>query len=89
MGQSERRFFMTTLPEDELKALQRDVERSLGRCMLQLQRYERLLKALVAHLEIAGPPQDLEAVRAARTCWSSSSASDAAPDRPFAAQAIS
>ncbi len=66
MGQSERRFFMTTLPEDELKALQRDVERSLGRCMLQLQRYERLLKALVAHLEIAGPPQDLEAVRAAR-----------------------
>ena len=31
--------------------LQRDVQRKLGRCLLRLQQYEILLKALVAHDE--------------------------------------
>jgi hypothetical protein len=43
--------------------LQRDVQRKLGRCLLRLQQYENLLKALVAHGAVAGPPAELVAVR--------------------------
>ena len=46
--------------------LQRDVQRKLGRCLLRLQQYEILLKALVAHGDIAGPPAGLQAVRDAQ-----------------------
>lgn len=46
--------------------LQRDVQRKLGRCLLRLQQYEILLKALVAHGDIAGPPARLQAVRDAQ-----------------------
>lgn len=46
--------------------LQRDVQRKLGRCLLRLQQYEILLKALVAHGDIAGPPAGLQAVREAQ-----------------------
>lgn len=46
--------------------LQRDVQRKLGRCLLRLQQYEILLKALVAHGEIAGSPAELQAVRDAQ-----------------------
>jgi len=34
--------------------------------LLRLQQYERLIKAIVAHHEISGPPHAFEAVRAAR-----------------------
>ena len=40
-----------------MPCLQREVQRLLGRCLLRLQQYERLLKALVAHHELAGPMQ--------------------------------
>lgn len=46
--------------------LQRDVQRKLGRCLIRLQQYEILLKALVAHGDIAGPPAGLQAVRDAQ-----------------------
>lgn len=46
--------------------LQRDVQRKLGRCLLRLQQYENLLKALVAHGDVAGPPAELVAVRDAQ-----------------------
>lgn len=46
--------------------LQRDVQRKLGRCLVRLQQYEILLKALVAHGDIAGPPAALQAVRDAQ-----------------------
>lgn len=46
--------------------LQRDVQRKLGRCLLRLQQYEILLKALVAHGDIAGPPAELQSVRDAQ-----------------------
>lgn len=46
--------------------LQRDVQRKLGRCLLRLQQYEILLKALVAHGEIAGQPAGLQAVQDAQ-----------------------
>ena len=40
---------MSTLVNGELQDLQREVQRLLGRCMLRLQQYERLIKAIVAH----------------------------------------
>ena len=47
-------------PEGQL-----DVQRWLGRCMLRLQQYERLMKTLLAHHELAGPVDTLEAQQAA------------------------
>ena len=52
--------------DQELQAQQRDVQRLLGRCLLRLQQYERLMKAVVAHHEISGPADALEKIRAAR-----------------------
>lgn len=52
-------------PESPLE-LQRDVQRKLGRCLLRLQQYEILLKALVANSDIAGSPAELQAVRDAQ-----------------------
>ncbi len=57
---------MTTLSDDALQTLQREVERLLGRCLLRLQQYEYLIKAIVAHHEISGPIHVIESVRAAR-----------------------
>lgn len=37
----------------------------LGRCMLRLQQYERLMKTLLPHHELVGPADTLEAQRAA------------------------
>lgn len=51
------------LPLDPVPDLLRTVQRKLGRCMLQLQQYERLLKAMVAHSELSGPPERLQAIR--------------------------
>jgi len=34
--------------ENTVAALQHEVQRKLGRCILRLQQYERLLKAMVA-----------------------------------------
>ena len=56
----------TPSTDDELQPLQRDVQRLLGRCLLRLQQYERLMKAIVAHHDISGPAHSLEAIRAAR-----------------------
>lgn len=58
---------MTTPPVDgELQASQREVQRLLGRCLLRLQQYEHLIKAIVAHHDIAGPAHALESIRAER-----------------------
>jgi hypothetical protein len=46
--------------------LQRDVQRLLGRCLLRIQQYEQQLKALLAHHELAGPMDTLEAQHAER-----------------------
>lgn len=51
------------LTPDPPLELQRDVQRKLGRCLLRLQQYEILLKALVAHGDIAGPQAELQSVR--------------------------
>ncbi|MBO9717586.1 MAG: hypothetical protein J7507_12445, partial [Pseudoxanthomonas sp.] len=46
--------------DDDIAAQQREVQRLLGRCLLRVQQYERLLKSLLAHREIAGPLHMLE-----------------------------
>ncbi len=42
------------------------MQRLLGRCLLRLQQYERLMKTLLAHHELVGPVHTLEAQREAR-----------------------
>jgi hypothetical protein len=51
---------------EELQAQQREVERLLGRCLLRLQQYEHLMKAIVAHHDLSGPADALNTIRAAR-----------------------
>ena len=43
-----------------------DVQRKLGRCLLRLQQYEVLLKALVSHGDIAGSSATLQSVQGAQ-----------------------
>ena len=53
---------MTTdlLPAEKLgPEIQREVQRLLGRCMVRIQQYEKALKTLLAHHEIAGPVDTL------------------------------
>ncbi|WP_397380727.1 hypothetical protein [Pseudomonas sp.] len=54
---------ITPLSSDPVPDLQRSVQRKLGRCMLQLQQYERLLKVMVVDSELSGPPERLQAIR--------------------------
>ena len=44
-------------------AIQREVQRLLGRCMLRLQQYERLMKVVLEHHELAGPMDELDEQR--------------------------
>lgn len=57
---------MTADSDEAVRTLQREVQRLLGRCLLRLQQYERLLKAIVVHCDLSGPAHALEAARAAR-----------------------
>lgn len=45
---------------------QHEVQRLLGRCLLRLQQYEKLVKTLLVHHELTGPVQDLAQIRDAR-----------------------
>lgn len=51
---------------DDITAPQREVQRMLGRCLIRLQQYERLLKAMVATQDLSGTPQTLPHVLEAR-----------------------
>mgnify|MGYP000064800686 CR=1 FL=1 len=55
---------MTMLNDEDLQTLQQEVQRLLGRCMLRLQQYEQLIKAMLAHHRLSGPIHDLEQTRA-------------------------
>lgn len=59
---------MTTLPmnDESLQTQQREAQRLLGLCLLRLQQYEKLMKAIVAHHEIFGPAHALESIQAKR-----------------------
>ena len=52
--------------DEEVQVQQREVQRLLGRCLLRLQQYERLMKAIVAHSDLSGPAHALEEIRAPR-----------------------
>lgn len=54
---------MLSAEATDLEAVQKDVQRKLGRCMLRLQQYERLLKAVLASMALKGPPEQLFAAR--------------------------
>lgn len=56
----------TSLLSDDVTDLQHEVQRLLGRCLLRLQQYERLVKAIVVHNELAGPANLLEEIQNAR-----------------------
>lgn len=62
---------MTGLPpqprDDDLSTLHSDVQRLLGRCLIRLQQYEKLMKAIVAHHEISASGSPLESNLAERT----------------------
>lgn len=60
----------SSIPE-EVSTAQRDVQRLLGRCLLRLQQFEALLKAVVAFQDISGPVQALEQIRDARVAETS------------------
>lgn len=49
---------------DSLDVLQENVQRHLGRCMLRLQQYERLLKSMVANMAVEGPLEQMHSKRA-------------------------
>lgn len=51
---------------EALSAAQRDVQRKLGRCMLRLQQYEKMMKVLAANFELAGPAEQLQALQKKR-----------------------
>ena len=50
----------------ELPELQREVQRLIGRCLLRLQQFERLAKAVVVAHELGGPAHELEQSHAQR-----------------------
>lgn len=50
--------------EPDFAAPQREVQRMLGRCMLRLQQYEILAKALVGHRELSGTAGTMHEVQA-------------------------
>lgn len=54
---------ITAVPADGVPDLQRTVQRKFGRCMLLLQQYEKLLKAMVSQSELSGPVDRLQAIR--------------------------
>lgn len=59
-------FAPEVVPGEPVASFQREVQRKLGRCMLRLQQYERLVKALAVDFEIAGPSDELEDIRRKR-----------------------
>jgi hypothetical protein len=54
------------MTHDDLPDVQREVQRLLGRCLVRLQQYERLMKSILAHHELSGPLHQLEAQRVER-----------------------
>lgn len=52
---------------EEIEDKQREVQRRLGRCLLRLQQYEGLMKAVVAMHDLGGTPSTLASVPAQRS----------------------
>lgn len=56
-----------TGPASALPHLQQTVQRKLGRCLLRLQQYERLVKAMIASSGISGPSRRMRALQEEKT----------------------
>lgn len=56
---------------NEIEIFQHEVQRKLGRCMIRLQQYERLLKAMMASMALDGPLEQLQAARDRRVAYAS------------------
>lgn len=54
---------MSEMTDGDIVAAQHGVQRLLGRCLLRLQQYEKLMKLLVAHHELAGAAHDLQRIQ--------------------------
>lgn len=52
--------------EDPLQTLRHEVQRLLGECLLRLQRYELLMKAILANCDVSVPAVSSDMVQAAR-----------------------
>lgn len=50
---------MVSIDQTDIAGPQHEVERLLGRCLLRLQQYERLLKSMIAMQAFAGTPETL------------------------------
>ena len=50
---------MAVLNQTDIVGPQHEVQRLLGRCLLRLQQYERLLKAMIAAQKLSGTPETL------------------------------
>lgn len=50
---------MAVLDQTDIVGPQHEVQRLLGRCLLRLQQYERLLKAMIAVQKLSGTPETL------------------------------
>lgn len=66
-GKPDVRFTMMGSADDGVQTRQHQVQRLLGQCLLRLNAYERLMKAIVAHHEISGSPQSLGDAQAIRS----------------------
>lgn len=51
---------MVVLDQSDIVGPQHEVQRLLGRCILRLQQYERLLKTMIAVQELSGTPETLQ-----------------------------
>lgn len=60
-------FAMMGSSDDGLLTRQHEVQRLLGQCLLRLQAYERLMKAIVAHYDISGSAQSLDKAQVSRS----------------------
>lgn len=56
---------------NSIEILQLEMQQKLGRCMLRLQQYERLLKSMVASMAVEGPFEQLDAERAGQVARAS------------------
>jgi len=52
--------------EESVAAMQRDIQRKLGRCLLLVQLYERLIKRLAAQHKLSGTANQLVSEQAKR-----------------------
>ena len=62
----DQRFAVTRFSDDRLQMLQREIQRLMGRCLLLLQSYERLMKVVVKQHDILAPAQSLDKTQASR-----------------------